>query len=62
MPNPIHHQRGARGPSTRSLTSSLKDRKVTPGRMIGAVSAGSAARVYALSLLISGLGLRMIAA
>ena len=45
MPKPIHHHSGALGHSTRSLTSSLNDRNVTPGRMIGAGSWRSAAMV-----------------
>ena len=36
MPNPIHHQRGACDRSTRSATSWLTDRNVTPGSTIGA--------------------------
>ena len=45
MPKPIHHQRGACGRNTRSLTSSLSERKVTPGSMTRIPAGSSIATV-----------------
>ncbi len=61
MPKPIHHQRGACGRSTRPLTSSLSERRVTLGSTTGA-SLGRSMTVHAFSLSIAGLGLRITAA
>ena len=38
MPKPIHHHNGAPRRSTRALTSSLNERKLTPGMTIGGAS------------------------